>query len=418
MGENDKSHTHKSLPEQSRIVIIGGGVIGTSVAWHLAKLGQTDVVLLERGQLGCGTSWHAAGNVASLDAQPSRTELLRYSAELYAEFEDVTPIGYRRCGRVMPARTKSRIEEYEGIAGVAAHAGLDVELLGPADIERRIPIMRVDDLVGGIWSANDGRVNPTDLVAAYARSARDSGVRIVEGVNVEGVDIAQQRVRAIHTSHHTVRCEAVVNCAGLWARPLGLANGIDIPVYPVEDRYILTNPIDGVAPDMPTFRDPDSSIYGREEVGGLLLGCFDKAAVTISPDELPGDFFFSLLNENWEHFSPYLEAGMHKFPALETVGIKAFLNGPESFTPDCMPIVGEAPGVAGYFVLAGLCGLGIAHSAGMGRAMAHLIVDGDSGLDPAQYHPERFSSAHNDEAWLRERIPKVPAAGFTGMSVE
>ena len=402
------------LPEQSQIVIIGGGVIGTSVAWHLGELGVSDVVLLERGQLGCGTSWHAAGNVASMDAQRSRTDLLRYSGQLYARFEALGAVGYRRCGRVMPARTHTRMKEYEKVAEIARASGLDVEMLEPADIRKRIPVMRTDDLVGGIWSAGDGRVNPTDLVGAFARGAREAGIRIVEGVQVDGVNIEGGRVKGVRTTEHVIECEVAINCAGLWARPLGLVDGIDIPVYPIEDRYILTEPIEGVSPDMPTFRDPDGSIYGREEVGGLLLGCFDRNALTISPEALPKDFCFDLLNENWEHFSPYLQAGMHRFPALETAGVKTFLNGPESFTPDCMPVMGEVEMAKGYFVLAGLCGLGIATSGGMGRALAHLIVENDAGLDASQYALKRFSREQNDESWLKNRIPKVPSEGFTG----
>jgi len=409
-----KSQRNPMIPDQSQIVIIGGGVIGTSVAWHLGQLGLNDVVLLERGQLGCGTSWHAAGNVASMDAQRSRTEILRYSGELYAQFEQHDSIGYRRCGRVMPARTRARMKEYESIAEVARTTGLNVELLQPHDVEERIPVMRVDDLVGGIWSAGDGRVNPTDLVSAYARGTREAGIRIVEDVNVDGVNIEHGRVSGVRTHEKVIRCDTVINCAGLWARPLGLADGVNIPVYPIEDRYVLTDPIQGVGTNMPTFRDPDSSIYGREEVGGLLLGCFDKSAITISPDDLPSDFCFDLLNENWEHFSPYLEAGMHRFPALHTAGIKTFLNGPESFTPDCLPVMGEVETARGYFVLAGLCGLGIATSGGMGRALAHLVVEGDAGMEVAQYAPSRFGTEQNDEEWLRKRIPKVPGEGFTG----
>ena len=194
-----------------------------------------------------------------------------------------------------------------------------------------------------------------------------AGIRIEEGVRVTSVDIEHGRVKGVHTKQDSISCDAVVNCTGLWARELGLANGIDIPVYPVEDRYILTEPIEGTYANMPTFRDPDNSIYGREEVGGLLLGCFDKEAVTCPPSSLPADFSFALLNENWDQFAPYMEAGIQRFPALETAGVKTFLNGPESFTPDCMMIMDEATQAKGCFVAAGLCGLGIARSGGVGR---------------------------------------------------
>lgn len=256
------------------------------------------------------------------------------------------------------------------------------------------------------------------MIAAYARGARTKGVRIEEGVRVESLRIEHQQVKGIHTPEHSIQCEVVVNCAGLWARELGLANGIDIPVYPVEDRYVLIEPIEGTYADMPTFRDLDGSIYGREEVGGLLLGCFDKEALTCPPSSLPAHFSFDLLNENWEQFAPYMEVGIHRFPALETAGIKTFLNGPESFTPDCMFIMDEAPGVKGDFVLAGLCGLGIARSGGLGQALARWVVHGDAGIDVSQFTLKRFVAEQNTETYLRNTIPKVPSARFTGMRTE
>ena len=402
----------EAFPTEAEVVIIGGGVIGTACAFQLSELGVTDVVVLERDQLGCGTSWHAAGNIPLMDHTPDIVYLNQLAANLYETFNSEQPIGWRRCGRVMLARTDSRLAEFKTLINAAKEVGVEAHLISPQDIQEMLPLFRTDDLVGGLWSPDDGRVNPTDLISIYASKARASGVHIREQITANNVSISHGEVCAVETSEGIVKCEAVVNCAGLWSRPVGLCNKINIPAYPVEHFYLLTEPIAGLTPDMPTFRDPDSLIYGREEVGGLLLGCFDREAKPISPSMLPADFSFSLLNEDWDQFQPYMERGLHLIPALAKAGIKTLLNGPECFTPDNLPIFDEVAGVKGYFVLTGMSSAGILRSAGMAMLLAEWICNGKPTIDVSRFSLDRFQPEHNDEAWLRERIRHAPSGHF------
>ncbi|MDH3691445.1 MAG: FAD-dependent oxidoreductase [Gammaproteobacteria bacterium] len=401
-----------SLPTHAQVVIIGGGIIGCSVAWHLTRLGWTDVVLLERQQLGCGTTWHSAGNIVRLDTSPTMIQIYRYGAELYSEIEQETgqAVGWRNCGRVMVARTPERVAEFQHIITAARNIGTEVELVTPGEVRDRLPILRTDDLLGAIWSPGDGRVNPTDLLTAYARGARSRGARIIEAMEVHDIETANGAVTAVSSQAGRIKCEVIVNCAGLWARQLGQRHDVTIPLYPTEHFYLLTEPIEGIDSSMPTFRDPDGLVYGREEVGGLLFGCFDRNAKPIAPDTLPKDFSFTLLNEDWEQFGPYMTEGIRRIPALKQAGVRKLLNGPESFTPDGYPIMGQAPGLKGYFVLAGMNSAGVTTSAGMGRVLAHWIVNGAPDTDISCFDMQRFRPEHNEESWLREKIRHVPSA--------
>ena len=401
------------LPSHVQTVVIGGGVIGASIAFHLAELGSPDVVVLERGQLGCGTSWHAAGNIPLMETLPETVQLNRLAADLYESFEQEQSIGWKRCGRVTLARTGSRMTEFGLLIDSARRAGVDASLMSPQEVGHRLPGFRTDDLVGALWSPADGRVNPTDLISTYARKARSRGVRFIEDTEVRKVNLRDGQVTAVETDRGSVHCETVVNCAGLWARELGLGSGIDIPVYAVEHFYALTEPLEGMTADMPTFRDPDALIYGREEVGGLLIGCFDRNAKPVSPAELPENFSFGLLNEDWDQFGPYMERGIHLIPALAETGIRSLVNGPESFTPDGIPILDQVGSVKGYFVLAGMNSSGILRSAGLSLAMAEWIVHGDPGIDVSRFSLSRCSAKQNVEAWLRERIRQAPSGHFS-----
>ena len=397
------------LPDQAQVVIIGGGVAGTALAFRLSELGCRDVVVLERGQLGCGTSWHAAGNIPLMDHDTELVRLNRIATDLYESFNADEPIGWRRCGRVMFARTEARLQDYRVLIATAQSVGEEAYLLSPAEVAEKLPLFRTDDIVGGLWSPNDGRVNPTDLIGAYARRARSAGARLLEGVSVSEVEQANGGVCAVATSQGRIRCETVVNCAGLWSRALGLRHRLAIPIYAVEHFYALTEVVPDVGADMPTFRDPDGLIYGREEVGGLLVGCFDRDAKPISSAELADDFFFSLLNEDWDQFGPYMQQAIHRIPALADAGIRTLLNGPEGFTPDSRPILSDVPQLRGYFVFAGLSSGGILRSAGMGQAMAEWIVNGGPGIDVAPYSLARFTAQQNDENWLRQHIRDSPS---------
>ncbi len=402
----------EGLPTNTRIVVIGGGVIGASVAWHLTRLGCPDVAVLERGQIGCGTTWHSAGNIVRMSTDPVAVEIYAQSASVVAELDQRHTIGWRPCGRVMLARTQERFQEFDTIIGILRNQGTQVESISPAEVQGKLPMMNTDDLVGALWSPGDGRVDPTALTAAYCREAKQSGARFFEGVEVKQALTEKGMVTGVETDQGQIKCEVVVNCAGMWARDLGLRNDIDIPLYAVEHFYALTETLDDTYPQMPTFRDPDGLIYGREEVGGLLVGCFDREALPVRLSDLPTPFEFGLLNENWDQFLPYMEQAIHRIPALADCGVRTLVNGPESFTPDAEAHLDEASGLKNYFVLAGLSSSGVTRSGGMGGALARWIVEGDPGMDLSRYSLKRFGPEHNEESFLRQRVRDMPSAHF------
>jgi len=403
------------LPARARIVIVGGGVIGASVAHHLTALGQRDVLLLEQGQLSCGTTWHAAGLVGQLRATESGTRLVQYSAELYRTLEAETGLatGYKRCGGLTVARTADRLTQLRRTAATAEAFGLECELIGPAQAQLRYPLLRTDDLLGAIWLPGDGTVNPTDLTQALARGARMGGATVVERVRVLDVLVAPgvggvPHVTGVRTEVGDVEAEIVVNCAGQWAKALADRVGVTVPLHSAEHFYVVTEPIDGVRPDLPVLRDPDGYTYVKEEVGGLVVGGFEPVAKPwVAPDELPHPFEFQLLGEDWDHFAVLMDSALHRLPVLERTGIRKFYNGPESFTPDNQFVLGEAPAVRNYFVGAGFNSVGIATAGGAGRALAEWIVAGEPGGDLLAVDIRRFAPFHGNVPWLRDRVGEV-----------
>ncbi|MFN8073309.1 MAG: FAD-dependent oxidoreductase [Mycobacterium sp.] len=399
-----------SLPDRAQIVVIGGGVIGTSVAYHLTKLGRTDVVLLEQGQLSCGTTWHAAGLVGQLRASESGTRLVQYSTQLYAELEAETGLtaGYRQCGGVTVARTEDRMTQLRRTAANAAAYDLDCELLSPDEALERYPVMRVDDLVGAIWLPADGRANPTDLTMALAKGARQRGARIVEHVRVIDVVCADGRVTGVRTDAGDIDAEIVVNCAGQWAKAVGAMAGVNVPLYSAEHFYVVTETIAGVHPDLPILRDPDGYTYFKEEVGGLVIGGFEpEAKPWVAPDKIPYPFEFQLLEEDWEHFEILMDNALLRIPALEHTGLKKLYNGPESFTPDNQFILGEAPECENFFVGAGFNSVGIASAGGAGRALAEWIVNGAATTDLTGVDIRRFAPFNGNVRWLHDRVAEI-----------
>ena len=398
------------IPDRAQVVVIGGGIIGASVAYHLTRMGQTDVVLLEQGELSSGTTWHAAGLVGQLRANESGTRLVQYSTELYSELEDETGLatGFNRCGGVTVARTEDRMTQLRRTAATAAAFDLECELLSPEEALERYPVMRVDDLVGAIWLPGDGKANPTDLTAALAKGARQRGARIVEHTRVLGVHVEDGRVTGVRTDAGDIETEVVVNCAGQWAKAVGAMAGVTVPLHSAEHFYVVTDPFEGIDPDLPVLRDPDGYTYFKEEVGGLVVGGFEPDAKPwVSPDEIPYPFEFTLLDEDWEHFAPLMENAVHRVPALEETGIRKFYNGPESFTPDNQFILGEAPEVRNFFVGAGLNSVGIACAGGAGRALAEWIVDGEPTMDLTSVDVRRFASFNGNNRWLHDRVAEV-----------
>jgi 4-methylaminobutanoate oxidase (formaldehyde-forming) len=404
----------KALPTQAQVVIVGGGIAGCNLAYHLAQLGWRDVVVLERQKLSSGTTWHSAGNVTRLVSGLSTMRHFSYAAELYSGLEKETgqATGWRQCGRVMMARTPERMAELRRLKTQGRTLGIDIHEISPREVKEKLPLFHTDDLLGTIWSPTDGRVNPTDVLMALVKGARTLGVRFVENVGVTGFRTIHGRVAAVVTDKGDIACEAVVNCCGLWGRQLGALAGVNVPLYAAEHFYMLTKPIKGVAPDMPTFRDPDGLIYGREDVGGLLVGCFDVGAKALPVERIPGDFSFSLLNEDWDQFEPYMKTAIHRIPALETAEVRMLLNGPESFTPDGNALVGEAPELKGFFVLAGLNSAGVTLSPSTARVLAEWIVTGAPTTDVTDIDIRRFGRFHGEESFLRARVTEMPSSHF------
>jgi 4-methylaminobutanoate oxidase (formaldehyde-forming) len=399
-----------ALPDRARIVIVGGGVIGASVAYHLTLAGETDVLLLEQGELSCGTTWHAAGLVGQLRATESSTRLVQYSTDLYSRLEDETGLsaGFKRCGGLTVARSEDRMTQLRRTAATAEAFDLECEILTAAEAGDRWPLMSTDDLAGAIWLPGDGKANPTDLTMALAKGARQRGARVVEHVRVFDVLTEDDAVVGVYTSHGDVEAEVVVNCAGQWANDLAARIDVTVPLHSAEHFYVVTDQIDGIHPDLPILRDPDGYTYVKEEVGGLVVGGFEpEAKPWVSPDAIPYPFEFQLLDEDWEHFSVLMDSAIERLPVLRETGIRKFYNGPESFTPDNQFILGESPDVRGFFVGAGFNSVGIATAGGAGRALAEWIIDGEPSLDLLAVDIRRFAPFHGDHAWLRARVGEV-----------
>jgi glycine cleavage system aminomethyltransferase T/glycine/D-amino acid oxidase-like deaminating enzyme len=406
------------LPDRARVVIVGGGVVGCSVAYHLTKLGWTDVLLLEQGHLSGGSTWHAAGLVGPLRASESGTRLVQYSAELYAALEAETGLatGYRNVGGVIVARTEDRMVQLRRTAANATAYDLDCELISPERAQELWPPMQVEDVLGAIHLPGDGKVNPTDLTQSLARGARMGGATIREQVRVTGfeVDVSGRRPRVTHVrteaagEEQSVECEVVVNCAGQWAHAVGLMLGTTVPLHSAEHFYVVTEAVEGTHPDLPIMRDPDGWTYFKEEVGGLVVGGFEpEAKPWRAPDDLPHPFEFQLLEEDWEHFSILMDEALLRVPALAEAGIRKFYNGPESFTPDNQFLLGRSPEVENAFVGAGFNSVGIASAGGAGRALAEWIVEGEPTSDLVGVDVRRFAPFHADRAFLRDRVAEV-----------
>jgi glycine cleavage system aminomethyltransferase T/glycine/D-amino acid oxidase-like deaminating enzyme len=402
------------LPDRARVIVIGGGVIGTSVAYHLTKLGWSDVLLLEQGQLSCGTTWHAAGLVGQLRASESGTRLVQYSTDLYSRLEDEVGLGtgYKQCGGVTVARTPERMTQLHRTAATAEAYGLACEIITPDQAKQRFPILQTADLLGAIWLPGDATANPTDLTAALARGARLGGATVVERARVIGIRTDRGAVSGVTVTHAgaelVIEAEIVINCAGQWAKAVGSMCGVNVPLHSAEHFYVVTEQIDGVRRDLPILRDPDGYTYFKEEVGGLVVGGFESEAKPwVAPDSLPHPFEFQLLAEDWDHFSVLMDSAVHRIPALNHTGIKKFYNGPESFTPDNQFILGEAPELRNFYVGAGFNSVGIASAGGAGRALAEWVVNGEATSDLTGVDIRRFAGFNGNTQWLHDRVGEV-----------
>ena len=394
-----------NLPAQAEIVIVGGGIIGCSLAYHLTKLGKPDVLVLEQGRVTSGTTWHAAGLIGQMRPTRTMTRMSRYGIELYRTLEAETrqATGWKACGSVNVASTPARVIELKRTVARARSFGVEIELISPAEAGRLWPLLRTDDLLAAVWLPGDGKANPADLCQALAKGARAGGARIFEGVRVTGFTKQNDRVVGLETTAGTIACETVALCAGQWSRDLGRKAGVTVPLHSAEHFYIVTKRIPGVTPDLPVMRDPDGFIYYKEEVGGLLMGGFEPVAKPWGMGGIPENFEFQLLPEDWDQFEPLMRAAIHRTPCLETAEVRQLLNGPESFTPDGNFILGEAPECRGLFVAAGFNSAGIANAGGAGRLLAEWIVGGEPSVDLWDVDIRRFAGFHGNRAHLRER---------------
>jgi 4-methylaminobutanoate oxidase (formaldehyde-forming) len=401
--------SQRSLPTHAQVVIIGGGIVGASAAYHLTKVGWTDVVLLEQGQLSSGTTWHAAGLVGQLRSHPNMTGLIRYSTQLYAELEAETGLatGWKNCGSLAVARTHERMTALKRTAVSARAQGVECEVISAREAGELWPVMATGDLLGGVWLPGDGKANPTDLTQSLAKGARDRGARIIERVRVSGIKTKDGAICGVETTQGEIVTEIVVNCAGQWARKVGQMCGVSVPLHSAEHMYIVTGKIDGVHANLPVMRDPDGYIYFKEEVGGLVMGGFEPEAKPWGMDGIPDDFEFALLPDDWDQFEILMENALIRVPALENAEIKQFYNGPESFTPDNNFLLGEAPELRNFYIGAGFNSMGIASAGGAGRALAEWIVHGAPTMDLFPIDIRRFARFNNNPRWLHDRVKET-----------
>ncbi len=393
------------LPTDARVVVIGGGIVGCSVAYHLGKLGYADTVLLERDVLTSGTSWHAAGIVGPLRSSYNLTRLSMYAVELFEGLEEETgqATGYRRTGGLWLAQTEARMAELHRTAANGEIAGLEAGMISPAEVARHWPQLKVDDLAGALWVPADGQTNPVDTTMAYAKGARQSGVKIIEKTPVETIETRNGRVTGVVTADGRISCEYVVNCCGMWARQLGESVGVNVPLQAAEHVYFVTEAIDGLPDPLPVTRDLDAGVYFKEDAGKLVVGGFEKEARPWCVDGIPMDASYTILPEDWDRYAVFLEDGIHRLPVLETAGIRTFMNGPESFTPDTRQIMGEAPNLKGFFVAAGFNSIGVVSSAGAGKVIAEWIDGGEPPMDVWEVDIQRFGPEQGTRDFLAAR---------------
>src|SRR6056300_1501094 len=371
------------IPSKARAVIIGGGVIGCSIAYHLGKLGWKDVVLLERKQLTCGTTWHAAGLIAQLRATQNMTRLAKYSQELYFGLEAETGVatGFKRNGSITVALTDERMEELRRSAAMARAFGVEIDEITPDDITNLYPGLNVEDAVGGVHLPKDGQGDPVNITQALAKGARNGGAKIIEGVKVTNILKDQGKAVGVETDHGNINADYVVNCGGMWAREIGAMAGVSVPLHACEHFYIVTEGISGLQSNLPVLRVPDECAYYKEDAGKIMLGAFEPVSKPWGMTGISEDFEFDQLPEDFDHFEPILEMAVNRMPMLGEAGIHTFFNGPESFTPDDAYHLGLAPEMDNVWVAAGFNSIGIQSAGGAGMALSQWMDTGEKPFD-------------------------------------
>jgi sarcosine dehydrogenase len=405
----------KDLPTTARVVVIGGGIVGASVAYHLGKLGLTDTVLLERKKLTSGTTFHAAGLVGQLRTSANITQLLGHSVALYRNLEAETGLqtGWKMNGGLRLACNADRWTEVKRQATTAHSFGLEMHLLTPKEARDLWPLMTIDDLVGAAYLPTDGQANPSDITQSLAKGARMAGVSIFEETPVTRIIVEDGRIKGVETPSGIIACEKVVCCAGQWTRTLAATVGVNVPLVSVEHQYMITEKIDGVTPGLPTLRDPDRRTYWKEEVGGLVWGGYEPNPKPWALDGIPEGFHFELLTSDYDHYAQFMDDAIARVPALASAGVKQLLNGPESFTPDGNFILGEAPELRNFYVGAGFNAFGIASGGGAGMALAEWVAKGEAPFDLWPVDIRRFGPPHRATDYVRTRTLEAYAKHYT-----
>ena len=398
-----------NLPAHASVVVIGGGIMGCSTLYHLAKMGVTDAILLERNKLTSGTTWHSAAQVRALRHSHNLTRMIQYSVDLYSQLEQETGqnVGWIQKGSLSIATNADRMTHIKRQEALAHAYGINATAISVGEAKERWPLMNADDVLGAVWSPEDGRVSPSDVCAALIKAAKGLDSKLFEDTGVTGILTKGGRITGVETTRGTVMCDAIALCTGLWSREVGVMAGAEIPVLACEHFYLLTKPIDGIVGNTPTLSDHDNRLYIRDDSGGLLVGCFEPMGKSIAPGILDESFEFGLLGEDWDHFEPMMELALHRLPALESAEVKMLLNGPESFTPDGTFMLGETAETKGLFLGCGMNSVGIASGGGAGMNLAHCIVHGHPAYDLSEADAKRFASVFNSVDHLMARAPEI-----------
>ena len=399
-----------SLPSAARVVIIGGGVGGCSIAYHLTQMGWSDVVVLERSELTSGSTFHSAGLVGQLRTSANLTRMIRYSTDLYRRLKEETGVdpGWREVGSLRLASSPERLEELKRLVAVSRSFGLPLELISPREAQALFPLMTLDDVRGAVYLPTDGFIDPTGLTMALAAGARSRGARFFTQTRVQSILVQDGGIQSVVTDQGSLQTEIVVNAAGQWAGEIGRMVGLNLPIIPMAHLYLITRPIAGVGRDIPTLRDPDLLVYFREEVGGLIAGGYERQPAPWSLDGIPADFNNKLLPPDWDRFTPLMENAIRRVPSLETAEVVMLLNGPEGFTPDGEYLLGPTA-VKGFWIAAAFCAHGLAGAGGIGKAMAEWIVDGHPEWDLWRLDVRRFGANYASQAYTLARTVETYA---------
>lgn len=401
--------------DSAQVVIIGGGIIGCSTAYHLTKMGWSDVVIVEKGELTSGSTWHAAGLVGQLRAERNITRMLQYSVKLYEQLEEETgqATGWKKSGCLHLASTRERMFELKKGATTARSFGLEMNIITPQEAYELCPIITVDDVIGAAFMPTDGQADPSGITQALAKGARSRGATIYEHTTVTGFEFDKKRVSAVKTDKGDIQCDVVVNCCGMWGYQVGKMLGVNVPLVPFQHQFLVTNTIEGIPSSLPTIRDKDNLIYYKDEVGGLVMGGYERNGIPWATEGVDNGFISQLLEPDFDHFQCLSDPAMKRTPCLESAEISRLINGPEAFTPDGDPIMGPAPELENCFVAAGFNAFGIASGGGAGKMMAEWIIEGEPSLDIWPLDIRRFGSYHGSRKYSVQRTGELYGKHYT-----